>query len=165
MARDDRGRFTGDSSGRFTAEARRISANRAASLEGLGSAVESLDGLVDAMDGPSMLDLITLHTNYMLSDARSNVARSGLRSRRYIDAIKSKVFTNDDGYAGTVFVLQLPWNRKGDSLTRWPKNVPLWLEYGTRMARSFPHLLPALSAGIQRFNRSVERLLQMKAAA
>jgi hypothetical protein len=144
--------------GAFTAAARRIGANKAAGLEGLELAVSSLDNLMDAIDGDQMRDLIEYHTDQMLQDARSNAARIG--SGRYRNAIRKKVFTNDDGYAGTVFALQLPWNRKGKGSTLWPKNVPLWLEYGTRKARAFPHLLPALAAGRERFNRSIERLLQ-----
>jgi hypothetical protein len=151
--------------GDFTAAARRIGANRAAGLGGLGPAVESLDRLQDVMDGPEMEALVNEHTDIMLRDAQSRAAGIG-KTGRYREAIRKRVFKNADGYAGTVFVIQLPWNRPGRSNTKWPKNLPLWLEYGTRrMRQAFPHLLPALAAARERFSRAVERLLQRGAAA
>lgn len=151
--------------GDFTAAARRIGANRAAGLEGLDLAVESLDRLQDVMDGPEMEALVNEHTDIMLRDAQSRAASIG-KTGRYINAIRKKVFKNADGYAGTVFVIQMPWNKPGKANTKWPKNLPLWLEYGTRRMRSaFPHLLPALAAARERFSRAVERILQGSVSA
>jgi len=145
--------------GDFTAAARRIGANRAAGLEGLDLAVGSLDRLEDVMDGPTMEALVTEHTDIMHADAQSRAATIG-KTGRYRSAIHKKVFKNEDGYAGTVFVIQLPWNKPGKGSTKWPKNLPLWLEYGTRrMREAFPHLLPALAAARERFSRAVEQIL------
>ena len=146
--------------GDYTAEARRLGANRAAALDGLGPAVENLSQLIDAMDGEAMRDLVTYHTDQMRQDAQSRAAAIG--SGRYRTAIRQRVFTNNDGYAGTVFVVLQESRRKSGGM--WPTNTPLWLEYGTRKARAFPHLLPALAAARERFSRAVERLLQAKAA-
>lgn len=147
--------------GGYTAEARRAGAVRAASLEGLDLALGGLDGLAAAMEGPEMEALVAEHTDLMLQDARSR-ARFG-RTGRYREAIRAKVFANPDGFVGAVFVIQGPWARKLSVL--WPKNLPLWLEYGTRKMDAKPHLLPAFHAAKERLSRAVERLIGQKADA
>lgn len=147
--------------GGYTAAARQLGQTRAASLEGLGPALEGLGRLADAIDGDTMQALVEEHTDYMLADARDRV-RFG-KTGRYREAIRSKVFANEDGFAGTVFVIQGPWYRNPSKL--WPANLPLWLEYGTRRMDPRQHLLPALNAARERFNRAVERLLQGAASA
>jgi hypothetical protein len=149
--------------GDYTAEARRIGASRSAALQGLGPAVENLDQLQDALNGEQMQALVEEHTRIMHLDAVSR-ARVWVRGRgQYWRNIRSKVFMNADGFAGTVFVLQGAWERRPS--TRAPKNLPLWLEYGTRLMKNArPHLLPALHAARERFNRALERLLQRNAA-
>lgn len=149
--------------GDFTAAGRAASRERAGALEGALQAVESLDRLADAIDGPTMLALIEEHTALMHADAQAQ-ARALIKGRgQYPDLIQQKVFTNDDGYAGTVFVRRGDWSRKPG--TKAPKELPLWLEYGTRrMREARPHLLPALAAARERFNRAVEAMLGRAAA-
>ncbi len=136
---------------------RRAGRARAAALEGLELSLSQLDGLVEAMGGPEALALMEEQTDIMWRDALSR-ARFG-KTGRYREAIRKKVFDNPDGPAGTVFVTPM---RDEDGKLR-PKNLPLWLERGTRRARAFPHLLPALAAAKERLSRAVERLLQSKA--
>lgn len=139
-----------------TAAGRREGRARAAELAGLDLSLRGLDELVEAMGGPAALALMEEQTDIMHRDAQSR-ARFG-KTGRYREAIRKKVFDNEDGPAGTVFVIPV----RDEDGKRKPKNLPVWLEYGTRRARAFPHLLPALAAAKERLSRAVERLLQSK---
>ncbi len=118
-------------------------------LDGVDDAVASLDTLARAISGEDLRALVEEHTRIMHADAVDR-ARFRIRSRDYSQRIGRKVFTNDDGgFAGTVFVRPYKF-----------QNLPIWLEHGTRFMREpRPHLLPALVAARERFNRAVERLL------
>ena len=84
---------------------------------------------------------------------------------RYRSAIRSKVFEEADGnVTGKVFVIQQPWHRDVRAVTPkktrlWPKNLPLWLEYGTATSREKPHLIPAFDAGTRRISDAVRAIL------
>ncbi len=125
----------------------------------IGPAMADLDGLLSAVSGEDMLGCITENTEIMWRDAQSRV---DFGSGAYRDAIRWKVFANPDGPVGTVFVIQGPW--AGHPGTLWPKNLPLWLEYGTRRAGPHPHLIPAFNAAVERTNRDVERLITQAAS-
>lgn len=142
----------------YTAAGRAAGRGRAAALEGLTLAFDELAKLKNAMDGSALAELVQRETAYMHADAqaRVNFGRGIYRSH-----IRTKTFTNEDGYAGTVFVTQGPWAR--NPRVKWPKNLPLWLEYGTRRMAARPHLIPAFNAARERFSRAVERLLRTSA--
>ena len=138
-----------------TAAGRRVGRARAAALDGLDLTLGELDGLADAMGGAPLLALLQEHTLLMERDAQARAAWG--KSGRYREAIRSKVFDNPDGPVGSVFVIQGPWTRNLARL--WPRNLPIWLEYGTRRMGARPHLLPALAAGKERFSAALLRLL------
>lgn len=112
-------------------------------------------------------EAIEMETASAHADAQ---ARVNFGTGRYRSAIRWKIFREDDGATtGKVFVIQLPWirnlkwqrvnNPNGTKL--WPKNLPLWLEYGTvYMRKDHDHLIPAFEAGRRRLDRAMERILQ-----
>lgn len=110
-------------------------------------AMRELKALGEAINGPAMRNLIEEQTFYMRADAMSRI---NFGTGRYREAVRQKVWDNgDDGFAGSVFIIP-----------RTPKMLPIWLERGTRRMDPRPHLIPALNAAKERFNRAVERLLQ-----
>jgi hypothetical protein len=129
----------------------------------VSSALTDLNGMIDHL--ATIPELLEFETQAIEQQAR---AMAPVATGRYRTAFRWKVFHNDDGSTrGSVFVIQLPWvrnlkwqkrtNPSGSKL--WPKNLPLWLEYGTRLARGVPHLIPAFEAGKQRLNRAVEAVV------
>jgi len=142
----------------YTAAGRALGRSRAAGLEGLELAFDELAKLKNAMDGSTLATIVQEQTAHMYADAQARVTFGRGVYRAHI---RTKTFTNADGYAGTVFVTQGPWAR--NPRQRWPKQLPVWLEYGTRRMAARPHLIPAFNAARERFSRAVERLLQTSA--
>ncbi len=132
---------------------------RAAALEGLDLSLTQLDDLVEGC-GPGIREIIKRETDRMHAEARAAAARIG-KTRRYSNAIRKIFF--DDGMTGRVFVAPIAtWGH--ERLRRgweWlPKNVPIWLEYGTRKAADVPHLLPALERARTRMGAAVLELME-----
>jgi len=88
---------------------------------------------------------------------------------KYRAAIRSKVFEEDGRVSGKVFVIQGDWHRDvkraSGRIRKWPKVLPIWLEYGTVRSSARPHLIPAFEAGKRRLDAAVVRILEKAARA
>jgi hypothetical protein len=84
---------------------------------------------------------------------RHGRARTTSRTQRYRDAIRRFFF--DDGMTGKVTVTFPIEDARGAR----PVNLPLWLEYGTRVMNARPHLIPAFELAKRKLNSLVERRL------
>jgi hypothetical protein len=88
---------------------------------------------------------------------RAAVAAAPNRSGAYREAIKTTYF--DDGLTGSVFVAphRDPGGRWGAGMR--PKNLPIWLEYGTRRAAERPHLVTSARSAATAFQADTLRVV------
>jgi hypothetical protein len=84
---------------------------------------------------------------------RAGARRTTSRTQRYREAIRRIFF--DDGLTGKVYIAFPIAGPRGDR----PVNLPLWLEYGTRVMNARPHLLPAFDMAQRKLDRLVDRRL------
>lgn len=124
--------------GGYTAAARRAGRARAAAFEGLDLELRQIDALIDACEG-GLRDLIKKSILTIQADARARL-RSGSHpyaTGRTYEAIRTITF--DDGNTGKVYVDET-YDEEG---RKRPKNLPLWIEYGTIHQNARPFLIPA----------------------
>ncbi len=80
-------------------------------------------------------------------------ARTTSRTQRYRSAIRRFFF--DDGMTGKVTVTFPIEGPRGER----PVNLPLWLEYGTRVMNARAHLIPAFELAKAKLTRLIDRRL------
>lgn len=138
------------------------------SLNGVTAALRELDAYVDLGDGlrqdiracteDAHRDAVarwnaTAGMSKRNSSDRAGRARTTTRTQRYRDAIRRFFF--DDGMTGKVTVVFPIEDARGQR----PVNLPLWLEYGTRLMNARAHLIPAFELAKRKLDGLVERRL------
>jgi hypothetical protein len=129
--------------------------------------IRDLSKLSAALKG-EIADAIRVETATVQADAVRRATWPGTTGK-YRAAIRSKTFDDANRYSGKVFVVQGEWHRDvrraSGRVRLWPKNLPIWLEYGTVQSSAKPHLIPAFEAGKRRLSEKVTRILERAARA